>query len=191
VVKQIPRKEYLIKLRSRLQDDVGFVINKLIERNEEEPHIGFFVMVRAIMPIIEAVATSEGRQPQLLLEDLGIGAPHVIWNLYRDIFLHNDEFVVAAVGKLGVPSGIIFTYPEDNKELSDTLAKDGLNFDPFRTQRELISYLTGKIDSSDEKSQVDIIGAVEYEEVSNNQEVVNIVSEIEQIHKAQQRGNNY
>lgn len=180
--KKVIYKPYLQDVKNRLENEVGFLVQKLDERNTQEPHIGFFAMVRVLMPIVETVAASEGREPQSLLADLGLGAPHVAWNLYRDIFLHNDELAIAAVGSLGIQSGIIFT-PPDDEDLADKLTADGLNFDPFRTYRRLVGYLDTKLKALEENKEVDIIESIEYDLDSTNPEVQKIVEEIKQIHR--------
>jgi hypothetical protein len=54
---------------NRLKDDVSPIITCIEEHNKNnELKIGFFPMVRIIMPIIEVVATSEGRKPQELMK---------------------------------------------------------------------------------------------------------------------------
>ncbi len=182
VTRRINRKEYLKTLHDRLEGEVGFLLNVLSVRNKREPHVGFFSMVRAIMPIIESVASTEGRPPQELLADLGFGAPYIAWNLYRDVFLHNDEFVIAVAGKAGVPSGIIFT-DKDGEELSDELAGDGMTFDPARTYRELLRYLDGQISEANETDEVDIISEIHYDLASDEDEVKNAIKDINNIHK--------
>ena len=85
-VKTMSRKEYLQSILNRLKDDVGPIVECIEEHNKNsENKIGFFPMVRIIMPVIEVIATSEGRMPQDFMKDLGMTLPYTEWNAYRDI----------------------------------------------------------------------------------------------------------
>lgn len=182
VVKTIPRKEYLQSILNRLKNDVGPIIRCIEEHNKSNKNkIGFFPMVRIIMPIIEVVATSEGRIPQDLMAELGMTLPFTEWNAYRDIFLHNDEFVVLGVDNLGLQAAIFLT-SEEEQEISDFLAKDGRNIDPFRLYRLLIEYLGSKIGKTREDDTVEIISELVYNPSSSNTEVQKAINEIRAFH---------
>jgi len=181
IVKKLPKKQYLVDILGRLKDDVGVIVECVEERNKKEPKVGFFPMARIIMPIIEVVATSEGREPQALMKELGMRLPFTEWNLYRDVFLHNDEFVLAAVGNQGLQVAIYLT-SEDEKDVSDILVKDGRNIDPFRIRRSLIDYLENKINKTNDTETVEIIGQLVYDPNSSNPEVQQAVKEIRDFH---------
>jgi hypothetical protein len=64
---------------NRLNDDVGPIIKCIEEHNKKaENKIGFFPIVRIMMPVIEVVASSEGRMPQKLMKDLGMALPYTV-----------------------------------------------------------------------------------------------------------------
>ncbi len=178
----MPRKEYLQSVLNRLKNDVGPIVECIEEHNKNnENKIGFFPMVRIIMPIIEVVATSEGRMPQDLMTELGMTLPFTEWNAYRDIFLHNDEFVILGVDNLGLQTAIFLT-SEDEQEIGDFLAKDGRNIDPFRLRRLLVDYLGRKIEQAGEDDTVEIIGELIYDPTSKNPEVQGAIKEIRDFH---------
>ncbi len=182
-IKQIPRKGYLEAIRDRLQRDVGFLIASLEERNKAEPQVGFFAMVRAVMPIVETVATSEGRYPSDVLADLGFGAPHLMWDMYRNVFLHGDEFVLAAVDDTTVGPGIDLSRA-DQDEIATSKAKDGLVLDAAYTYRRFLEYLDSRIGDTADDATVDVIGAVRYDANSKHDRVKRTIDEIRAIHEA-------
>ncbi len=183
VIKQTVRKRYLHDMHERLQRDVGFMLECLEERNKQEPQVGFFAMVRAVMPIVETLAISEGRYPSDVLADLGFGAPHLMWDLYRNVFLHGDEFVIAAVGDSSVQSGIVLSRASDD-EIAKRVVKDGLMFDAAYTYRRLLKYLDFKIGETTDDAMVDVIEMVRYDPDSKNARVRQTVDEIRTIHEA-------
>jgi len=111
------------------------------------------------------------------MKELGIKLPYTTWNLYRDVFIHNDEFVVAAVGEMALQSSIYLT-TVDEDVIGDFLAKDGRNVDPSRLQRQLTKYLEDKIQSTNDLDEVEIIVAIEYDPNSSNPEVKEAIREI-------------
>ena len=133
------------------------------------------------MPVVEVIATSEGRIPQDLMKELGMMMPYTEWNGYRDIFLHNDEFVVLAVDKLGLQTAIFLT-TEEEQGISDFLAQDGRNIDPFRLYRLLVKYLNVKIEQLTGDDTVEIIGELIYDPASTDSEVQGAVKEIRDFH---------
>lgn len=181
-VKTIPRKGYLQSVLNRLEGEVGPIVECIEEYNKKHKNkIGFFSMVRIIMPVIEVVATSEGRLPQDLMKDLGMTLPYTEWDGYRDIFLHNDEFVILAVENLGLQTAIFLT-SEEEQEVGDFLAKDGRNIDPFRLRRLLIQYLENKIRQTSDDETVEIIGELIYDADSADPEIQGAVKEIRDFH---------
>lgn len=185
--KTIPRKKYLQSILNRLRDEVGPIVECIEEHNKShKDKIGFFSMVRIIMPIIEVIATSEGRIPQDLMKDLGMTLPHTEWHGYRDIFLHNDEFVILAVENLGLQTAIFLT-SEDEQEISDFLAKDGRNIDPFRLRRLLVDYLEQKIQKTSDDDTVEIISELVYDPASPDPEIQGAIQEIRDFHVNTQR----
>jgi len=62
IVKSVPKKKYLRDILHRLRDDVGVIIGAVEVHNKaHKDKIGFFPLVRMVMPIIEVIASSEGR----------------------------------------------------------------------------------------------------------------------------------
>lgn len=181
-VKTVPRKQYLQSVLNRLRNEVGPIVSCIEEHNNNnENKIGFFPMVRIVMPVIEVIAASEGRMPQELMKDLGMALPYTEWNGYRDIFLHNDEFVILAVENLGLQTAIFLT-SEDEQEVSDLLAEDGRNIDPFRLRRLLMEYLERKIGQTEEGETVEIIGELVYDPDSTDPEIRGAIKEIRDFH---------
>ena len=182
VVKTVNKKEYLSDILGRLNNDVGPLIDCIEALNKTSEHkVGFFSMVRVMMPMIEVVATSEGRAPQDLMKDLGMALPYTQWNLYRDIFAHNDEFVYAGVDKLGLQVGIFFT-SSDEEDIAEFLAKDGRNIDPAWLHRRMVEYLEKKISNINDEETVDVIGELIYDPNSSEPEIQAAVKEIRDFH---------
>ncbi len=188
ILKEVSHKAHLSAIANRLKDDVGFLVDSLEERNKTEPHIGFFPLVRVVMPIIEAVANADGISPQTLLEKLGIGAPYLTWSIYRDGFIHNDEFIIASyvnsTETLGIQSGIVFTDDSDDQSTADMLAKDSRMFDPLRIRRRLIVYLDEKIKTLSDDETVEIIDQIRFKPLTSttSNEVKEIIKDIKAIH---------
>ena len=178
------KKQYLESILARLKDDVGPIVDKIETINRKsERKVGFFPMVRVMMPIVETVATSEGREPQALLKELGWSKPFTAWNLYRDVFLHNDEMILASVDDRGIQSGIVLSNPED-AAAADILAKDGRSIDPFRLYRKLVEYIEITITKLTGSEEVEVISHLSYDRCTENPEVQAAISEIVSVHKS-------
>ena len=152
-------KKHLEDIRGRLEGDVGFLLKSIQRRNRRKPLIGFFAMTRMLMPIIESVARAEGISPQDLLARLDRPAPKLTWALYRNVFMHNDEFQYGRVGRRGIPTGISITTKAQEKYLADLLKKTSY-LDVGALYRELLSYLDRRIAEVSPRKNVQYISGI-------------------------------
>jgi hypothetical protein len=95
------RADFLTDVRSRLTAEVGICLPVL-----RKVPTGNFAVTRMLMPIIDALAQAlhrsstsgeagslRGGKPAVLLRRLGVRNASLTWWLYRQVLLHNDEFV--------------------------------------------------------------------------------------------------
>lgn len=150
---------------------------------EDAKPIGFYSMIRIIMPIIETVARAQNIKPYDLLAELKVRAPNVTWRLYRHVFLHNDEFVTAATtGGVAIQSGIALINPNTDPEMAEFFAKDGRNVNPLLLLDELTKYLNRVIKETGSEEEVKILETMVFEE--NTPEATEIRAIVEDIRKA-------
>jgi hypothetical protein len=76
----------------------------------------------------------------------------------------------------------IFLTSKDEQEISNLLAKDGRNIDPFHIHRLLLKYLEHRIQITDNDETVEIIGELLYDPDSTDPEIVEAVKEIRNFH---------
>lgn len=94
----IGRKQYLADIRGRLEDEVYPHLRLCWEIAEKRP-IGFWGMIRLLMPVVEAAGKViyPGKRHQqsssMVLRDLRVPYPGIAWRLFRNCLLHNDELV--------------------------------------------------------------------------------------------------
>jgi hypothetical protein len=84
---------FLRNVRSRLVAEVG-ICSPVLRANG----VGFWAMTRMLMPVIEAVSSSlyrtskvHGEPPAVLLRNLSVPNPKVVWKMYRNALMHHDE----------------------------------------------------------------------------------------------------
>src|SRR6185312_11726920 len=169
-LKAINKKEHLQNVRGRLVGEVK-IIGEYLEdydkqqMGEDAKPIGFYSMIRIIMPIVETVARAQRIKPYDLLGELGVRAPNVTWRLYRHVFLHHDEFVTAATDRvLAIPSGIALINPNTDPEVAEFFAKDGRNANPLLLLDQLIKYLDRIITETSSDEEVKILETIIFEE---------------------------
>lgn len=186
--KTISKKEHLENVRGRLTGEVKIIGEYLEEYDklqigENAQPIGFYSMIRIIMPIIETVARAQNIKPYDLLGELKVRAPNVSWNLYRHVFLHHDEFVTAATTQgHAIQSGIALINPNTNPEMAEFFAKDGRNANPLLLLDELTKYLNRVIHEIDPEEKVDILETMVFED--NTPEAMEIKAIVDDITKS-------
>jgi hypothetical protein len=156
-------KKHLTDIRTRLEDEAGFIVEVVLLRNKREPFIGFFALTRMIMPIIETVARTEGLTGEELLAKLDIPSPKLTWMLYRNVFMHNDEFQFGRVGNRVIPTGLLITSAEQESRLG-TVLKQSTFLDVGALYRRTIKYLDDRIAETPPHQKVDYISGIWFPE---------------------------
>lgn len=89
---QMTKTEFLEGALSRLQNDVGTILDLLEEYNRNSARqVGFWASVRLLMPPVEAIAEVIGEEPWEFLENhLDVTAPHLAWQMFRHSLTHGD-----------------------------------------------------------------------------------------------------
>ncbi len=93
------RKDFLVGVRGRLENDAGAYFESIERiRRSTGTGVGFWALVRMILPAIEAVARVIYRRsrrasakPQRLLQEIGIAYPHLAWEMFRHSLVHTDD----------------------------------------------------------------------------------------------------
>jgi hypothetical protein len=129
-----------------------------------------------IMPVVESTANIEGLAPVDMLAQLGVSAPNLQWNLYRDMLIHGDELTYGFSGEKGSPSMIIVTSPED--EVLEELQNDYRVLDVGSLYRRLLKHLESEITKSKDQT-ADVIVGIEYDKSSKRPEIIAILREID------------
>lgn len=176
-------KEHLQEIKQNLEDAAG---NYLESISGGKIHGGvtqatIFGLVRMIMPSVETIARAKGIGPTALLLALHVPAPNLMWNLYRDMLIHNDEWVIAKVGQKTIRPQIWITMSESSEVVNmhtvnhhtgtHTLNVGNLYYD-------LVKYLNEEIKNAPKEKTIQIINGVEYLETTTDKEVNLIINEI-------------
>ena len=172
-------KKYLQHVRSRLEMEVSPYITYIQELHKADPEAplpGFFSLVRMVMPVVDAVATVQGVEPPTILAALGAPAPNLMWNLYRDMLLHNDELMFGAVGGRGIATGIGVTF--EGEKYPDIFKTDYRFLDIGHLYRQLLEYLDEQSDNASKDKVVKIVSGIEYDTATTDPAVRAILAEV-------------
>ncbi|MBU2578256.1 hypothetical protein KKA69_05540 [Patescibacteria group bacterium] len=91
VFKKTLKNRFLAVIKQRLQDDVGTILNLVNQHNEKsERGIGYWALLRTLLPIIEAISHIENTTPQSILKKISIPTPYLMWDLFRNSLMHGD-----------------------------------------------------------------------------------------------------
>lgn len=152
-------KQYLQTIQERLKREVDPYIAYIQEHHEADPDApisGFFSLIRMVMPVVDTVATVQGVQPPAILKSLGAPAPNLMWNLYRDMLLHNDELMFGAVEGWGIPTGIGITF--EGEKYPEIFETDYRLLDIGHLYRELLTYLDDQEAKAPANKTIRIVG---------------------------------
>ena len=92
----IGRKQYLLDMKGRLDDEILPVLNFCKEKLAPRS-IGYWIPIRLLMPVVEAAGKviyhdkTGGDAAIAVLRDLRVPYPEISWRLFRHNLLHNDE----------------------------------------------------------------------------------------------------
>ncbi len=89
---------YLNNIKQRLLVDVKPYI-EIVQKEAKDNHraVGSFSLPRMLMPVVETTARAMEIKPQELLSHMSIPNPYLSWSIFRDVFMHNDDYEQAVV----------------------------------------------------------------------------------------------
>lgn len=185
--------DHLRNVRNRLVNDVGPYVELIQDKaRKEKIGIGNFALIRMLFPPIETIAQAINKKPQDLLRELDIKFPYLYWSLFRDVFMHADEFENAIYEKTEIRPGIGIAYPGGSG--SHTSTKNVAMVTVTKLYFDLIQYLDSLIEGSVKNKMVSINVGIEYLKVNGNsaqhQEADKIIKEILEVKKLENPGNN-
>ena len=164
VVDEVDYLQALLAMQHRLKSEVEYIFKTIAKYNEDSTSkIGLFSLVRILMPVVDALSTVEGVEPEVLLERLNtLSAPNLTWSLYRDLLLHNDELGFGAVDDYGVPAMIIIS--GDSAPLPDILRDDPRHLDVWgQLYKGLVDYLDDAVQRASSKKETrQLIKGIKY-----------------------------
>lgn len=185
-LRKVNYKKYLSGVKERFHEGLGPYFDIIIKSPTEA---GAFNLIRAIVPVIEIVARAQGIGIDDLLSRLGVPAPNLMWNLYRDVLSHNDRWMNVKIGakyiepsiwiSLGGTVGSINMHIVNHRTGTHTLNVGTLYHD-------LLEYLEREIEAADEDKKIDIIAGIEYLEGTEREEVQRIITEVKIVHQYEQ-----
>jgi hypothetical protein len=182
ILQEYNYKRHLEEIKQSLESGAGrYLISILDETNKDSAsRSAVFGLVRMIMPSIEAIARAQGIGPGTLLGLLKVPGPNLVWNLYRDVLTHNEEWVKAKIGQKTIrPSiwismsgsdGITNMHVVNPHTGTHTLNVGILYYD-------LIEHLDQEIKKAPKDKMIKIIIGIEYVESTQNREVQLIIGE--------------
>lgn len=179
--------EHLTNIRNHLISDVGPYVDLIQEKaRKEKIGIGNFALIRMLFPPIETIAYAINKKPQEILSELDIKFPYLYWSLFRDVFMHADEFENAIYKNVEILPGIGIQYPGDSG--SHTSSKSVAMVTVTKLYYDLIKYIDNYMKYTDNNKMVNITVGIEYLEVDGDslqhQEAKKIIDEIIKIGKA-------
>ncbi len=183
-------KKHLEEIKQNLEEGPGYFLESI---SEDTIHGGvtqpaIFGLIRMIMPSIETLARAKSIGPTTLLFILDVPAATFVWNLYRDMLTHNDEWVRAKVGKQNIkPATWITMSTSDGISNPHTIdLHNGIHaLNVGSLYYDLIKYLDDEIGKAPPDKTIEIIDGIEYLEDAKNDEVQLILGEIRTTEKLQ------
>lgn len=168
-------------VRDRMITDIEPYV-KFMQKVAKEEHkgVGNFSLFRMIMPLIEVTATATGVSKYSLLIELGVDYPYLCWSLFRDGFMHNDEFIYANAKFDEINYQI---YPAigisaENEEQSHQFTSNFQLINPIKLYYDLLAYINESL--TKESKRIKMVSAIEYIDDSDA-EVKKIREEIRQL----------
>lgn len=185
--------DHLRNVRNRLVNDVGPYVNLVQDKaRKEKIGIGNFALIRMLFPPIETIAQAINKKPQDLLRELDIKFPYLYWSLFRDVFMHADEFENAIYEKTEIRPGVGIQYPGGSG--SHTSTKSVAMVAVTKLYFDLIQYIDSYIKNSDKNKMVNITIGIEYLKVNGDsmqhQEANKIIDEILEVRKLENPSDN-
>jgi hypothetical protein len=154
--------------------------------------IGNFALIRMLFPPIETIAQAINKKPQDLLTELGIKFPYLYWSLFRDVFMHADEFENAIYEKTEIRPGIGIAYPGGSG--SHTSTQSVAMVTVTKLYFDLVQYIEKYIRNTNKNKMVNITIGIEYLKVKGDsmqhQEANKIIHEILEVRRLENPSDN-
>lgn len=174
---------YLTNIKNRLTSDVKPYVDMVQDHAKNtNTGIGNFSLIRMLMPVIETTAKAIGIKPQELLGQMSIPNPYLSWSIFRDVFMHNDEFESATVEvdgeKLTVNPAIGITFPGTPALHTTTSSYQMINL--VGLYDSLVSYINRVLSDINSDKIIEVVVGIEYLD-RDNDEIRMIEQEIKKI----------
>lgn len=142
----IKKVEFLRAVLERLTDDVGTILKLIEEHNKNSDRkIGFWVSLRMIIPIVEAISHVIGETPQNFLGNhLGITTPHLTWDLFRHSLMHGDYLQHGKYQSKHVSWGVLMMGQ------GHIIASEHIGIDVISLYQDLKRYLENEVANNDQ-----------------------------------------
>jgi hypothetical protein len=142
VYQRMLKRDYLEGVKNRLENDVKVYIEAVEQEATQGRFVGFFGIIRLLMPTIEAIATTiyrGERKTQRLLEKLGFDYPDLVWQSFRHSLMHNDH-----LGEIQY-RGQRITWGTSITGMSHIMQHGQIHIDSKKLYEDLIGFLNTEI----------------------------------------------
>ncbi|MFA6981482.1 MAG: hypothetical protein WC243_00435 [Patescibacteria group bacterium] len=185
--------DHLRNVRNRLVNDVWPYVDLIQDKaRKDKIGIGNFALIRMLFPPIETIAQAINKKPQDLLTELGIKFPYLYWSLFRDVFMHADEFENAIYEKTEIRPGIGIAYPGGSG--SHTSTQSVAMVTVTKLYFDLVQYIEKYIRNTNKNKMVNITIGIEYLKVKGDsmqhQEANKIIHEILEVRRLENPSDN-
>jgi len=143
---RMTRTKFLEEALARLQDDVGTILNLVVEHNRNNPRqIGFWASVRLLMPPIEAIARAVGETPwDFLRNHLEVDPSSLAWQMFRHSLTHGDLMRYVEYAGQRVTWGISMS------GTGNVIGSNHIGLDVVHIYNRLVNYLNTEIAKNDQ-----------------------------------------
>lgn len=175
-------KKHLEEIKQSLESGAGRYLSSILDETNKDStsQSAMFGLIRMIMPSIETIARAQGIGPGTLLGLLKVPAPNLIWNLYRDVLTHNEEWVKAKIGQKTIRPSIWISMSGSDGTINMHIVNPHSGTHTLNIgilYYDLIGHLDQEIKSAPKDKIIKIIDGIEYIESTQNQEVQLIIGE--------------
>lgn len=167
------KKEYLRGIQGRLEDEIAPLL-QFCKQVADRRQIGFWVMIRLLMPIVEAVGyvkypelRDSAKYASQVLKDLNVPYPKLSWRVFRDCLIHSDEITHFFNDHKQLYAGwqISFGGRHEKKKLL-------LSVDVEQLYEDLYTYIGKMIEETNDTDRVELRGVrVSQQELDNDPEL--------------------
>lgn len=174
---------HLNNIKQRLLVDVKPYI-EVVQKEAKDNHIaiGSFSLLRMLMPVVETTARAMEIKPQELLSHMSIPNPYLSWSIFRDVFMHNDDYEQAVVEvdgeRLTINPATSISFPGTPAVHTTTYSYQSMNV--VGLYEALVSYIDRILADKSNDKKIKILVGIKYLN-HDNEEVKQIIQEIKAI----------